>query len=145
MPQWHHWTMEENKEVLHCYFAANPSSSGYRMRMYELWSGRNPGWDITEQRVADQALSLLRQNVFTSVELQYLQQQASNQSDLSTNSTLSSAESLSGVLSTSSVGAQTQDDASHPDCVAATCLTKDQMDLKETLLNYMKKTRTATG
>ena len=56
------------------------------------------------------------------------------------NSTLSSAESFSGVLSTSSAGAQTQSDASHPDCVAATCLTKDQMDLKETLLIYMKET-----
>ena len=105
-----------------------------------MWSGRNPGQGISEQRVADQALSLLRRNAFTSVELQYLQQQTSNQSDLSTNPTLSSAESFSGVLSNSSAGTQTQNDASHPDCVAATCLTKGQMDLKETLLIYMKET-----
>jgi len=82
MPQKHRWSVEENKEVLYCYYAVSLSLRGYRVRLYDLWSQRNPERDVTEQRLADQALSLLRRNVFTSVELQYLQQQASSQSDL---------------------------------------------------------------
>lgn len=89
--------------------------------------------------LADQALSLLRRNVFTSVELQYLQQKASNRSVASA---LPSAKLSSNVLSTCAGNDQNYCDnvVCQDRDVAATCFTKDQMDLKSKLLNYMKET-----
>ena len=68
----HRWTREENQEVLFCYYSSRPEDRGYRSRLYSVWSERNPAFpvaNITEQRLADQALSLLRRKAFSQLEL----------------------------------------------------------------------------
>ena len=69
----HKWTKQDNSEVLYCYYSSCPNERGYRARLYSLWRERNPdGAPFSEQRIADQALSLLRRGEFTAVELEEL-------------------------------------------------------------------------
>ena len=67
----HRWTREENKELLLCYYAANPSERGFRVRLLQLWNDRHLGEDrqCTEQQLAGQVNSVLRRNVFSDLEL----------------------------------------------------------------------------
>ena len=66
----HKWTREENKELLHCYYAVNPDVRGFRARLFELWHERNPGDSgHTEQKLCGQVSSVLRRKVFSELEL----------------------------------------------------------------------------
>ena len=48
------WPPGENRDVMRCYYASNPSKRGYRKRMHQLWLAAYPNSGITEQRLADQ-------------------------------------------------------------------------------------------
>ena len=72
----HRWSHSENEEILLCYYKANPNVRGYRRRMFDTWKERHPDDGLTEQRVADQALFLLRNKKFTDLELDSIQQSA---------------------------------------------------------------------
>ena len=36
------WMVTENKEVMMCYFEADPSQRGYRKRMHNIWLSKHP-------------------------------------------------------------------------------------------------------
>ena len=42
------WTVTENKEVLMCYFEADPSQRAYRKRMHNIWLSKHPDSTISE-------------------------------------------------------------------------------------------------
>jgi len=70
LPQRHCWSRTENETVLRCYYKASAIKRGYRARMYELWLQSCPETPFTEQRIADQAISLLCRKAFTELELE---------------------------------------------------------------------------
>ena len=63
------WTVTENKEVMMCYFEADPSQRCYRKRMHNIWLSKHPDSTISEQRLADQSNVIMR----TSVEIEEIQ------------------------------------------------------------------------
>ena len=63
------WTVTENKEVMMCYFEADPSQRGYRKRMHNIWLSKHPNSTISEQRLAGQSNVIMRRNRLTSVNI----------------------------------------------------------------------------
>jgi len=63
----HKWTREENKELLHCYYAVNPDACGFRARLFTHWHERNMG--DSEQKLCGQVSSVLCRKVFSELEL----------------------------------------------------------------------------
>ena len=78
-PQKKKWTVTENKEVMMCYFEADPSQRGYRKRMHNIWLSKHPDSTISEQRLADQSNVIMRRNLLTSVETEEIQRGLSTQ------------------------------------------------------------------
>ena len=54
------WSIDDNKEILLCYFKAEPKKLGYRKRLYKIWQERNNKPEISEQHLAGQAYVLLK-------------------------------------------------------------------------------------
>ena len=73
------WTVTENKEVLMCYFEADPSQRGYRKRMRNIWLSKHPDSTIAEERLADQINAVKRRNLLTSVAIEEIQRGLSTQ------------------------------------------------------------------
>ncbi|XP_053141804.1 uncharacterized protein LOC128340565 [Hemicordylus capensis] len=67
------YTEYANKEIMICYYKSNPTRRGYLKRMYQIWKEKHPDTEITEQRLADQRRYIIRNKVFTGVELEELQ------------------------------------------------------------------------
>ena len=63
------WTIEDNKEIMFCYYKAKPDEFGYRHRLYDIWQNRNKDAKITEQNLADRARHIQRKNYMTKVQL----------------------------------------------------------------------------
>ena len=59
-PQKKKWTVIENKEVMMCYFEADPLQRGYRKRMPNIWLSKHADSTISEQRLADQSNVIMR-------------------------------------------------------------------------------------
>ena len=57
------WTREDNHLALQCYFRSNPSQSGYRKRMIEIWQ-ECASFQTTSQRVADQVRTIIKKDGF---------------------------------------------------------------------------------
>ena len=72
-PQKKKWTVTENKEVMMCYFEADPSQRDYRKRMHNIWLSKHPDSTISEQRLADQSNVIMRRNLLTSIEIEEIQ------------------------------------------------------------------------
>ena len=53
---------------MECYFESRPDVRGYRRRMHDIWRERG-GFDISEQRLADQVRTIKRDDWFTEEEL----------------------------------------------------------------------------
>ena len=53
------WSIDDNKEILLCYFKAEPKKLGYRKRLYKIWQERNNKPEISEQHLAGQTYILL--------------------------------------------------------------------------------------
>ena len=63
-----------------CYYKSQPNVRGYGQCCFALWSERNPSSSYTLNNICNQAHSLLRRNVFTQVELNYIKNKATGQS-----------------------------------------------------------------
>lgn len=62
-------SIEENRVLMECYFKSIPEKRGYRQRMLRLWDEKGMV-KVTEQRLADQARTILKSKWFTAVELE---------------------------------------------------------------------------
>ena len=78
-PQKNKWMVTENKEVMMCYFEANPSQRGYRKRMLTIWLSKHPDSTISEHRLADQSNVIMTRNLLTSVEIEEIPRGLSTQ------------------------------------------------------------------
>ena len=63
------YTREDNRAILHCYYSSEPGKIGYRKRMWESWK-ESGGFEISEQRMADQVRTILKKEWFTAEELE---------------------------------------------------------------------------
>ena len=72
-PQKKKWSPSENKEVMKCFYTAEPSKHGFQQRMYKLWLTKYPNTNIKEQRLADRRRVIINKNLLTQVELEELQ------------------------------------------------------------------------
>ena len=62
------WSVE-NRVLMECYFKSIPEKRGYRQRMLRLWDEKGMV-KVIEQRLADQARTILKSKWFTTVELE---------------------------------------------------------------------------
>ena len=69
-PQRKKWSTSENKEVMKCFYAAEPSKRGFQQRMYTLWLAKYLNINVNEQRLADQRRVIINKNLLTQVELE---------------------------------------------------------------------------
>ena len=60
---------------MECYYRSEPEVRGYRQRMYTIWIERDQ-FDISEQRLADQVRTIMRNKWFTSEELDEIKRRA---------------------------------------------------------------------
>ncbi|KAJ7332672.1 hypothetical protein JRQ81_014852, partial [Phrynocephalus forsythii] len=56
-----------------CYYRAEPEKRGYQKWMHQLWKQEYPNSKITELRLADQRRHIIRNKVFSKVELEEIQ------------------------------------------------------------------------
>jgi hypothetical protein len=63
------YSREDNRAILECYYASRPDELGYRQRMHRLWI-ENGGFNIDEQRMADQVRNIIKRKWFTDEELE---------------------------------------------------------------------------
>ena len=76
------WTLEENKEVMFCYYKSKPKDkSGYLKRFYNIWQERNTNPAITGQNLADRVRYLTKSTkpMFSKMQLQEIEDLANNQ------------------------------------------------------------------
>ena len=66
------WTSQENKIVMECYLLSEPKIRGYRKRMLSLWLQKGMFW-VSEQRLVDQANTILRNSWMTELEIEELE------------------------------------------------------------------------
>ena len=69
------YTREDNRAILECYYRSRPQELGYRQRMHNIWK-ENEGFNITEQRLADQVRTIKNKGWFTSEELDEIERKA---------------------------------------------------------------------
>ena len=62
------YTRADNRAVMECYFKSRPDVRGYRRRMHNIWMDSG-GFDISEQRLADQVRIIRRDKWFREEEL----------------------------------------------------------------------------
>ena len=72
-PQRKKWPTSENKKVMKCFYAAEPSKRGFQQRMYKLWLTKYPNTNVNKQRLADQRRVIINKNLLTQVDLEELQ------------------------------------------------------------------------
>lgn len=71
------WTKEVNIVVMECYYRSKPVDDngipikGYRQRMHKEWRERGP-FDVTEQRICDQARAIRKNGWLTEIELEFI-------------------------------------------------------------------------
>ena len=70
------WSVEENRVLMECYFKSK-EKRGYRQRMLRLWEEKEMV-EVTEQRLADQARTILKSKWFTTVELEEIKKNNGN-------------------------------------------------------------------
>jgi len=71
------WTKEINRFVMECFYLSRPFDDdddgkpirGYRQRMHRFWKENCP-FDITEQRLSDQARAIRKNGWLTNIELE---------------------------------------------------------------------------
>mgnify|MGYP007065339753 CR=1 FL=1 len=79
------WTIEDNRQVMECYFKNRPAQRGYRQRMLQIWKASG-GRHISEQRLVDQAYKIKKKQWFSSVELEEIERLPREDSANHTNS-----------------------------------------------------------
>ncbi|KAJ7341139.1 hypothetical protein JRQ81_004915 [Phrynocephalus forsythii] len=71
--KWQKYTLPENRTIMKCYYRAEPEKRGYQKRMHQLWKQEYPNSSITELRLPDQRRNIIRNKVFSKVELEEIQ------------------------------------------------------------------------
>ena len=64
------WSIEENRDVMICFFRVKTKERYFGKRMYELWLEGHQYLHVEEKRVNAQTNTILRKRWFTSVELE---------------------------------------------------------------------------
>lgn len=62
------FTREDNIKIVECYYSSEPAVRGYMTRMAKIWQDRG-GFELTENRLAMQARTILRKEWLTKEEL----------------------------------------------------------------------------
>ena len=70
------WNKEVNKIVMKCFYKSNPIKRGYRKRMFGIWK-ENGIFEISEQRLADQARAIKLNEWLSEVELEEIRREVS--------------------------------------------------------------------
>ena len=78
------WTVEENKEIMFCYYQSKPSEINYRKRMHEIWQTRNNQPLVTEGNLADR-VPLIKNKYLTKVQLKEIKDLAEGKKEEHTN------------------------------------------------------------
>ena len=73
------WTREDNQLALHCNFISNPTLTGYRKRIIEIWQECTSFQ--TNQRLADQVRTLIKKGWFSDLEILEIRQKTNNGQD----------------------------------------------------------------
>ena len=66
------WTSQESKIVMECYLFSEPKIRGYRKLMLGLWLEKGM-FGVSEQRLVDQANTILRNSWMTELEIEELE------------------------------------------------------------------------
>jgi len=102
------WSKEVNIVVMECYFRSKPLDEngvpikGYRQRMYKEWQERG-FFDVSEQRVCDQARAIRKNGWLTELELEMIQRRVNgnvNYNEEENNITSEDTQSLNDVTET---------------------------------------------
>ena len=109
------YARDDNRAIMECYYRSKPESRGYRKRMHTIWKERDM-FDISEQRLVDQARTIIKKEWFTSEELDEIKRYANIQTIGEQNESIresitpSSEESLEGIMPVEieSSGSETQ-------------------------------------
>ena len=72
------WTYEDNRLLLKIYYSVKPNERGYRQRLYHKWKQTGKHQSINEQNLSDKVRYLIKQNYFSSFELNSLKLQPEN-------------------------------------------------------------------
>ena len=84
------WSKEVNKVVMECFFRSKPFDSngkpirGYRQRMMREWRERGD-FDVTEQRLCDQARAIRKNGWLSDLELENIQRLISDNNEVNEN------------------------------------------------------------
>ena len=62
-PQRKKWSTSENKEVMKCFYAAEPSTRGFQQRINMLWQTKYPNTNVNKQRLTDQRRVIINKNL----------------------------------------------------------------------------------
>ena len=69
------WEYQRNKMVMECYFKSRiPLIRGYRKRMHQYWTEKG-GFEVTEQRLADQARQIRLKGWLSELEMEEIQRE----------------------------------------------------------------------
>lgn len=124
------WTLQENKEIMRCYFASKPEIRGFQKRMFHIWKERFPNTYINEQRLMDQRRYIIRTKVFTVLELRELEKE---------NATRDISEESNHVAITPNIEIDDEENGEIIEQNNNEChLTVRQTELKEKIVEFMK-------
>ena len=70
------WRKDENRELMYCYYVADPRIKGYRKRLLQVWRDRGNSLQKTDQNLADQCRSILLHEYLSTGELGFLEKLA---------------------------------------------------------------------
>ena len=71
------WCKEVNKVVMRCFYSSEPTKRGYRKRMLNVWKETGV-FELTEQRLADQARAIRSNGWLSEIELEEIQRNLEN-------------------------------------------------------------------
>ena len=72
------YTREDNIKIMECYYHSEPTKRGYMARMTAIWEERG-GFELTENRLAMQARTIIRKEWFTAEELDEIRMRETGQ------------------------------------------------------------------
>lgn len=74
------WSRVDNIMVMKCYFKSSPERYGYMSRMHQLWRAEG-GYDVSEQRIVDQARVIRRNGLLSALEMEEIKRKIDQRED----------------------------------------------------------------
>ena len=71
------WSIDDNKEIMFCYYKSEPKKFDYLKRLYKIWQKRNNKPEVTKDILSDRARWIIRTNYFTKIQLDEIQESTS--------------------------------------------------------------------